>query len=151
VKKSSGLFIALALGAGFLAVLSLALPWFDVVGKARSSVDILGSASTLNVLKGWRKVAVFSGWLLAPILVAAAMLLGAAGRHKFAAGLLIPVGIVVLAAFVIGVSVDAIDIVWGAIFGAVFAALATVFAIMVLVMAKETQPAASVAMTETAL
>lgn len=133
MKLQSGSLIAAALGAGFLAVVSLVLPWFVVVGKARSSIDLLSSASALDVLEGGLKLVVFAGWLLAPILVSIAMFLAASGRHRGAAFLLLPIGLLILVVFVVGVVVDAIGIAWGAIFGAVFAALATIFAMMVVV------------------
>jgi hypothetical protein len=129
----SGHLITVALSAGFLTVISLVLPWFDLLGKQRSSIDILSSASALDVIDGFLKVVVVAGWLLAPVLVAIAMPLAASGRHRAAAALLVPVGIVVFAAALFGALVDDIDIVWGAIFGAVCAAMASVFAIMVFV------------------
>ena len=132
-RLRSGHLITVALTAGFLAVISLVLPWFDLLGKQRSSIDILSSASALDVIDGFVKVVVLAGWLLAPLLVAIAMPLAASGRHRAAAALLVPVGIVVFAAALFGALVDDIDIVWGAIFGAVFAATASVFAIMVFV------------------
>ena len=89
--------IAAALGAGFLAVVSLVLPWFDILGRQRSSIDIVRSASALDVLEGGALVAVLAGWLLAPILVSIALFAGAAGRHRLAAGLLTPVGVALLA------------------------------------------------------
>ncbi len=131
-KITSGTLISVALVAGFLAVVSLVLPWFVLLGKARSSVDLLGSASALDVLEGGVKVAVFVGWFIAPILVSAAMFLAASGRHTAAAVLLQPIGLLLLGVFLVGVVVDDIGIAWGSIFGAVFAALATVFAMMVL-------------------
>jgi hypothetical protein len=132
-RPRSGHLITAALGAGFLTVVSLVLPWFDLLGKKRSSIDILRSASALDVIDGFVKVVVLAGWLLAPVLVAMAMPIAASGRHRAAAALLVPVGVGVLAAALFGALVDDIDLVWGAIFGAVFAATASVFAIMVLV------------------
>lgn len=128
----SGPRIAAALTFGFLSVVSLVLPWFDLLGKERSSIDLVSSASALDVIDGGVKVLVLLGWFLAPLLVSVAMFLAASGRHRFAAALLVPIGVVMVAVFVVGVAVDDIGIAWGAIFGAVFAALATVFAIMVL-------------------
>lgn len=138
MKVSSGPLVAAALGAGFLAVVSLVLPWFVLLGKARSSIDLLGSASALDVLEGWVKVVVFAGWFLAPVLVSVAMFLAAGGRHKAAAILLLPIGLLLLGVFVVGVLVDEIGIAWGSIFGGVFAALATVFAMMVLMTSRST-------------
>lgn len=132
MRGRSGPLIAAALAFGFLSVVSLVLPWFDLLGKERSSIDLVSSASALDVIDGGVKVLVLLGWFLAPLLVSVAMFLAASGRHRFAAALLVPIGVVMVAVFVAGVAVDDIGIAWGAIFGVVFAALATVFAIMVL-------------------
>ncbi|MDW3176683.1 MAG: hypothetical protein R8J94_04765 [Acidimicrobiia bacterium] len=131
-RLSSGSLISAALVAGFLTTASLVLPWFTIAGKSRSSVDLLSSASALDVIEGGVKVAVIGGWLLAPVLVAAAMLLAASGRHRLAAGLLVPVVASTLLVVAIGLAVDAVDLAWGAFVGAVFALLASACAIMVL-------------------
>lgn len=133
IRPRSGPLVATALASGFLATLSLALPWFTISGRSRSSVDLLSSASALDVIDGWVKVAVIGGWLLAPIIVSAAMLVAASGRHRRAAMMLVPVALVTLAVVVIGATNDRIQLAWGAGFGGVFAALASACAIMVLV------------------
>lgn len=125
-------------------MLSLVLPWFVLLGKARSSIDLLGSASALDVLEGWVKVLVFAGWFLAPILVSIAMFAAAAGRHRTAAALLLPIGLLLLGVFILGIVVDDIGIAWGSIFGGVFAALATVFAMMVLMTSRSAKEETSV-------
>ncbi len=68
------------------------------------------------------------------------MFLAAAGRHRLAAGLLVPIGLVMVIVFIAGIAVDEIGIAWGAIFGVVFAGLSTVFAIMVLATPTVAQP-----------
>lgn len=118
---------------------SLVLPWFTISGRSRSSADLLSSASALDVIDGGVKVVVIGGWLLAPVLVATAMLFAAAGRHRLAAVLLSPVVVLTLLVAGIGLVVDAVDLAWGAFFGAVFALVASVCAIMVLVTPR-TQP-----------
>ncbi len=140
MRGRSGLLIAFALIAGFLSVVSLVLPWFDLLGKERSSIDLVSSASALDVIDGGVKVLVLLGWFLAPLLVSVAMFLAAAGRHRFAAALLVPIGFVMVIVFVAGSAVDEIGIAWGAIFGVVFAGLSTVFAIMVLATPTMAQP-----------
>ncbi len=132
-RLGSGPLISTALVAGFLTTISLVLPWFTIAGRSRSSADLLSSASALDVIEGGVKVAVIGGWLLAPLLVAAAMLLAASGRHRLAAALLAPVVLLTLLVAGIGVAVDAVDLAWGALFGVVFALLASACAIMVLV------------------
>ena len=128
----SGPLIALALASGFLAVVSLVLPWFDVLGKERSSIDLVSSAGALDVIEGGVKVLVLLGWFSAPLFVSVAMLVAASGRHRVAALVLLPVGLVLVGVFVVGVFVDDVGIAWGAIFGVVFAAASTAIAAVVL-------------------
>ena len=132
-RLGSGPLIAAALGAGFLTAVSLVLPWFTIGARSRSSVELLSSASALEVIEGTMKIAVIGGWLLVPIMVAVAMLVAASGRHRMAAILLAPVVLVTLLASVIGGFVDVIDLAWGAVFGSVFAVATSACAIMVLV------------------
>ncbi len=141
MRVSSGPLVAGALAAGFINVASLVLPWFDVVGRPRSSIDILRSASALDVLEGVLKFIVVGAWLLAPLLVAGAMLLGASGRHKLAAVLLLPVGISTMFAVGAGVFIDEIGVVWGAFLGLVSALCASILAIMVLMSSRVVQTA----------
>lgn len=132
-RRDSGRLVAAGLGAGFVATVSLVLPWFTIGERSRSSIDLLGSASALDVIEGGVKVAVIGGWLLAPVFVAVAMLVAASGRHRLAAGLLAPVALLTVAVVVIGGLVDAIALAWGAFVGLVFAVIASACAIMVLV------------------
>jgi len=103
-----------------------------VLGRQRSSVDVLRSASALDVIDGGVRAAVIFGWLLMPLLLTIAIFLGAAGRYRLAAALLLPVGLVTIAVAVIGVIVDDIELAWGATFGAVCALCASALAMMVL-------------------
>ena len=131
-RFSTGPLITGGLVAGFFTVLSLVLPWFDILGRERSSIDILRSASVLAVIEGSLKVAVIFGWLLAPVPVSAAMFLAASGRHRMAAVLLLPVGAMTM--LVVGASlvVDEIGLAWGAFVGLGSALAAFILAVMVL-------------------
>ncbi len=131
-RMSSGPLISGGLVAGFGAVVSLVLPWFDVVGRKRSSIDILRSASALDVIDGWLRLAVIAAWLLLPVVLTGAIFLGAAGRHKVAAGTLLPIGLVTLLVAVIGLIVDEVSLAWGAVFGTMCALCASALAMMVL-------------------
>ncbi len=135
-RGNTGLYIAAALTAAFLAVVSLVFPWFVIVGRARSSIDLISSAGALDVIEGGVKVLVLVGWLIAPALVSIAMLVAASGRFRLAAGLVMPISIGLVVVAIAGLFVDAIGLAWGAIFGGGFAALAGVFAMMVLVTAR---------------
>lgn len=138
-RLGSGPLVAIALGAGFLATISLVLPWFTIAGSSRSSIDLVSSASALEVIEGPVKVAVVVCWLCAPVLVASAMLVAASGRHRAGALLLAPVTGILLLVVVIGVVVDDIRLAWGATFGVVFAVAASTCAIMVLVTSRRSE------------
>lgn len=132
-RTGTGRLISLALMAGFIAAVALAFPWFRVGGRSRSSVEFLASASALEVIEGATKVVVIGGWLLVPVLVAVAMLVAAAGRHRLAAALVLPLSVVLVAVLAIGAVVDGVEVLWGAVLSAVFASFASGCAIMVLV------------------
>lgn len=134
----TGPLIAAGLVAGFFTVVSLVLPWFDILGRDRSSIDILRSASVLDVIEGAVLVVVIAGWLLAPILVSAAMLFAAAGRHRISALLLLPVGLVTVLVVGAGAVIYEVGLAWGAFVGALSAIVASILAIMVLVGVRQT-------------
>ena len=139
---STGPLIAAGLVAGFFTVISLVLPWFDILGRNRSSIDIVRSASVLDVIEGAVKVLVIAGWLLAPVLVSAAMFLAASGRHRIAAFLLLPVGLVTVLVVGAGLVVDEVGLAWGAFVGLISAIAASILAIMVLVSPRPTHATA---------
>lgn len=126
------MLISVGLSAGFISVVSLVLPWFDVLGRERSSVDMLRSASALDVLDGGARLAVIAAWLLMPLLLTIAIFLAAAGRHRPAAAILLPIGLLTVAVAVVGLLVDDIALAWGALVGAACALVASALAIMVL-------------------
>lgn len=111
---SSSKATTIALLFGFVAASSLALPWYQISGKDRSSIDLITSASTLDVIEGATKLLVLGGWLLIPCLVAIAMLVAASGRHRWANMLLLPVSLVVLPLILVGVWFDDVTLAWGA-------------------------------------
>ena len=88
-------FLVGAIGAGFLTALSLLLPWFELSGRRRSSIDLIGSASALDVIEGVEKALVIGAWMVIPVVVATSMLIAASGRHRPASILLVPVGPIV--------------------------------------------------------
>lgn len=140
MNRRSGTVISIGLAAGFVAVVSLVLPWFDVLGRQRSSFDMLRSASALDVIDGGVRIAVIAGWLLMPLLLTAAIFLGAAGRYRFAAAILLPIGLLTVAVAGVGLVVDDIGLAWGALLGAVSALIASALAIMVLLGSSSTTP-----------
>lgn len=131
-RLTSGQRIAGGLVAGFITVLTLVLPWFDVLGRQRSSIDIIRSASILDVIEGWVRVLVIIGWLLAPILVSIAMFVAAAGKHRTSAILLLPVGLTTVLIVGAGLVISEVDLAWGAFVGLLSAICTSILAIMVI-------------------
>lgn len=128
-------FAALALGV--LSTLCLVLPWVRLGSRDRSSIDLIGSAGALDVIEGATKAIVVVLWFLLPVLVAAAMLALAAGRHRLLALLLVPLGPLIGLVVLVLLRVAGGVVVWGAWLSAAFAVGASASAIMVLVGTRE--------------
>lgn len=126
-------FLVAAIVAGFGCAVGLILPWFDLGGDARSSIDLIASLGALDVIEGGLKVAVVAAWLLTPVAVSAAMLLTAAGRYRAAAWCLLPLGAAMPLLVGIVAIVDLSVLAWGAYVTAAFALSTFALAIMVLV------------------
>lgn len=123
---------ASAVGAAFLSAFTLILPWFEIAGRARSSIDLISSAGALELIDGAIRVLVVGLWLIVPILGAGALLLLASGRQRAAAVAALLVGGAVLAVLGVGLLVDGVALVWGAFLAGASAICAAVCAIMVL-------------------
>lgn len=131
-QRTQQLLVAAIFG-GFAAAVTLVFPWIRIGGRARSSIELIGSLGALDVIEGATKFAVVLAWLLTPVLVAAAMLLGASGRYRMSAALLAPLGLL-LGGIVLLVFVVAGDtLAWGAYLTVVCAIAASIFALLVLV------------------
>ncbi len=111
---------------------SLVLPWFDISGRSRSSIDLISSASALDVIDGTVRVVVIGMWLLVPVSVAAALLAFAAQRLRVAMALLIVTSLAVLAVLGIAFALGEIGLAWGAWLAAACAVGALGCAMMVL-------------------
>lgn len=122
-----------SLVAGFLAAVTLVLPWIRLGGRTRSSIELIGSLGALDVIEGSVKVAVIIGWFVVPVLVGTAMLTAAAGKLRLSASLLIPLGPILAGTVLFVLFVESDVLAWGAYLTALFALVATGSAIMVIV------------------
>ncbi len=111
---STGRLTALATASGAATAVSLVLPWLRIGSRNRSSIDLIGSAGALDVIDGSVRVAVVATWFLVPLLAAAAMLAGAAGRHRLASGLLVPLAPTLAGVVILGWAVAGDGLAWGA-------------------------------------
>jgi len=104
----------LASVVGAATALSLVFPWVRVGGRSRSSIDLIGSAGTLEIIEGGVRFAVVAAWFLIPTLVAFAMLAGAADRLRVCAGLLLPLGPALMGVLAVAALTAGRQLVWGA-------------------------------------
>jgi len=117
-------------GAGTAA--SLLLPWFELSGRKRSSIDLIGSAATLDVIEGGFKALIVGAWLAIPVVVAITMLVAASGRHRLAARLLLPVGPLVALCVMVIIAKAPGSVAWGLWVSLACAALTSIFAALAL-------------------
>lgn len=82
----------IAVGAGLVTVAALLCPWARSGTVDRSSIELLGSASALDVLGDGERAAVVVGWFLVVVLVAGALVAAAWGRPSLGAVLALPIG-----------------------------------------------------------
>lgn len=66
---------------------ALLLPWFDVGGPPRSTVELIASAGALDVIAGPTRIAVVLAWALVPTSSAIAVFATAARRRQLATAL----------------------------------------------------------------
>lgn len=112
--QRESLLSAIAAGGGFLAACTLVLPFFEVAGRSRSSIDLISSAGALDVIDGGIRVVVVGLWLVVPILAAGSLIAFAARRPVLAAMLILAVAVLMLAVLVVGIVAPAVSLAWGA-------------------------------------
>lgn len=131
--RRNSLSAGCAVAAAFIGTCSLVLPWFEVSGRSRSSIDLIASANALDLLVGSTRIIVIVLWLAVPVISAAALLSFAARRFRLAAALVLPFVASILLVFIIGLVVDLVGLAWGAWVAAASAVVALACAMMVLV------------------
>lgn len=137
VRNSRGL-LGIGVSTAALAAASLVLPWFELSGRPRSTIDVIGSAGALEVIAGSTKLLVVLGWLMLPLLAAAGMLLAASGRDRLAAAIILPIGPLVLSIVLIGLAAG-LSAAWGVWPAALSASVSLGCAIMVLVLIRRAE------------
>jgi hypothetical protein len=124
----SGRWSLAALPPALLAVAGLLGPWVYSGSRGRSSIELIGSAGALDLIEGTTRFAVVIVWLLAPVLVAAAVLAAAAQRPRLSSSLVLPLGPIIggVAAIVLIAVRDLAG--WGVWFSGAFAIIASALA-----------------------
>lgn len=125
-----------AVTAGFLTAATLVLPWFNVSGQARSSIDLISSAGALEIIEGGTRLLVVALWLGLPVLAAVSLFAFAARRFTLAAYLTFVVGLLVLGVVIVGGVVDVIGLAWGAWLAAFFGLAAGLSSVAALALAR---------------
>ena len=110
---------------GVVAALSLLLPWARTGSRSRSSIDLMSSATALDIVSGWQRLAMFVGWFGVVAAAAAGLLLVARDRPRLG----VRMGLVVGPA--LGVAVAAVvaspfQLAWGAWFASGLGATASI-------------------------
>lgn len=131
-RMTGPVLAASAVSAGFATAVSLVLPWVRIGNRSRSSIDLIGSAGTLEVIEGSVRLAVVAVWFLVPVIVAAAMVAGAGHRLRLSALLLVPLGPILAGVVILAWIVAEDALIWGAYLSAVLAIATSVLAIGVL-------------------
>ncbi len=112
-------------GVGVVAALGLLLPWARTGDRSRSSIDLLSSASALDLLSSGQRTLLYVGWSL--VVVGAAVGLVLVAWDRPAAGLVATavVGPALIGAVVV-VAWSPLAIAWGAWFASGLGATASI-------------------------
>lgn len=119
--------------ASTVAAAALLGPWVALGTRSFSSLDLISSASALELVQGRRKTMVLVGWMVVPTLTAAGYVLAALGRRRLLAAALAPIGPVYAAILVTLESRSPLQILWGLRLGTAAGAIATVAALALVV------------------
>ncbi len=119
-----GIPLVVALVSVFVAAASLVLPWLAIgTAPGRSSIDLIASANALDVVGGATLALIIGTWLAIPVAAAVALLLGALGRPKAAAAVVLVVSACIGLVAAAIAATDAVALAWGGALGGIAAAL----------------------------
>ena len=110
---------------GVVAAFSLLLPWARSGDRTRSTVELMASATALDLVTGWQRVAMFVGWLVVVIAAAAGLALVAWDRPRLGAMATAWVG-PALALAVAAVVASPLGLAWGGWLGSGLGATASI-------------------------
>lgn len=126
--------------ASSLAAAALLLPWVALGRREFSSLDIISTASALEIIEGRQKHIVVACWMIIPVLVAVGYVLAATAHRRAFACSLLPLGPIYLAA-ILGISSNTPVVVrWGLQLGVVAGVVSTLLGVLILIRASR-QPA----------
>lgn len=114
------------------SVLSLLAPWVRSGRVDRSTIDLLSSASALDVWSGGEEIVALSAWYLMPVLAAGAVIGVGWQRIRFSAWCAVPIGPLMTAAFA-AVVWSPFAVRWGAWLGIALGLTTSFFASLLLI------------------
>lgn len=112
---------------GLVSAAALLGPWLRSGTVDRSSVDLIGSATALDVLSGTTRVVVVGAWLTVVVLVAVALVTAAWDRPRVALAVLLPVGPLLVAAWIL-LAGSPLEVRWGAVMAGISGAVTSILA-----------------------
>jgi len=118
--------------AAVASVLCLLAPWVRSGHVDRSTIDLLSSASALQLWDGRQEFIALSAWYVLPVLAAASVLLAGWRRIRFSAGFALPIGPLMVAAWA-AVLWSPFALRWGAWLGMVLGLTTSFFATLLLI------------------
>lgn len=118
-------------GGCLLTIVALLCPWARSGTVDRSSIELLGSASALDVLTDGQRIVAAGAWFTVVALGAGALVAAAWGRRTIVAVMALPVGPAMVAAW-LAVQSSPLMVRWGAPMGTVTGVTASIAAILVL-------------------
>lgn len=124
--------VAVAAGA---AAVSLLAPWVRSGRVDRSTIELLESASALDVLDGRAEIGALAAWYIVPVLAAGAAVSAGWHRKRLTAAFALPMGPLMLFAWW-AVASSPLDTRWGAALGGLLGACASVLATLLLIEAR---------------
>ena len=118
--------------AAAASVLCLLAPWVRSGQVDRSTIDLLASASALDLLDGRNEFAALAAWYSLPVLAAGAVIAAGWHRRRLTAGFSLPIGPLMLLALW-AVAASPFTTRWGAWLGALLGLLASFLASWLLI------------------
>ena len=113
--------------AAVAAALCLVAPWVRSGTVDRSTIDLLSSASALDLLDGRDEIVALSAWYLVALLAAGAAISAGWQRSRLTGAFALPIGPMMILGWW-AVAMSPFDTQWGAWLGAVVGVAATVLA-----------------------
>lgn len=115
-----------------VTVACLLAPWVRSGQVDRSTVDLLSSASALDLWDGREEILALAAWYLLPLLAAGAAVGAGWGRRAFSAGCVLPIGPLMALAW-LAVVLSPFEARWGAAVGTILGLTASLLAGLLLI------------------